>query len=59
MQKSRSGLTRMAKLTFEDLTGSVPAMLWPEEFAKNEALVKDDSIVFVRGTLSRRATRPS
>ena len=36
VQKSRSGLTRMAKLTFEDLTGSIPAMLWPEEFAKNE-----------------------
>ncbi len=53
VQKSRSGLTRMAKLTFEDLTGSVPAMLWPEDFAKNEALIKDDAIVFVRGTLSR------
>ena len=36
VQKSRSGLTRMAKLTFEDLTGSIPAMLWPEEFAKIE-----------------------
>ena len=54
VQKSRSGLTRMAKLTFEDLTGSVPAMLWPEEFAKIEALVKDDAIGFVRGTLDRR-----
>ena len=54
MQKSRSGLTRMAKLTFEDLSGSTPAMLWPEEFAKMEALVKNDQIVFVRGTLDRR-----
>jgi len=54
VQKSRSGLTRMAKLTFEDLSGSVPAMLWPEEFAKNEAVVKDDAIVFIRGTLDRR-----
>ena len=43
VQKSRSGLTRMAKLTFEDLTGSVPAMLWPEEFAKIEDLVKNDA----------------
>src|SRR5690349_11950508 len=54
VQKSRSGLTRMAKLTFEDLTGSVPAMLWPEEFAKQEDLVKNDLIGFVRGTLDRR-----
>jgi len=53
VQKSRSGLTRMAKLTFEDLTGSVPAMLWPEEFAKLEELVKNDLIGFVKGTLNR------
>jgi DNA polymerase-3 subunit alpha len=54
VQKSRSGLTRMAKLTFEDLTGSVPAMLWPEEFAKNESILKNDQIAFVKGTLDRR-----
>lgn len=54
VQKSRSGLTRMGKLTFEDLSGSVPAMLWPEEFAKNEDLVKNDLIGFVKGTLDRR-----
>ncbi|QEH33192.1 DNA polymerase III subunit alpha [Aquisphaera giovannonii] len=54
VQKSRSGLTRMAKLTFEDLTGSTPAMLWPEEFAKLGDLVRDDLIGFVKGTLDRR-----
>lgn len=53
VQKSRSGLTRMAKLTFEDLSGSTPAMLWPEEFARMESLLKNDQIVFVRGTLNR------
>lgn len=53
VQKSRSGLTRMAKLSFEDLTGSTPAMLWPEDFAKNESLVKDELIGFVKGTISR------
>jgi DNA polymerase-3 subunit alpha len=54
VQKSRSGLTRMAKLTFEDLTGSTPAMLWPEEFAKLGDLVCNDLIGFVKGTLDRR-----
>ena len=44
----------MAKLTFEDLTGSTPAMLWPEEFAKLGDLVKNDLIGFVKGTLDRR-----
>src|SRR5262249_38727099 len=37
-----------------DLTGSVPAMLWPEEFARSEELLKNDLIGFVRGTLDRR-----
>ncbi len=54
VQKSRSGLTRMAKLTFEDLTGTVPAMLWPEEFAKFESKLTEDAIGFVKGTLDRR-----
>jgi DNA polymerase-3 subunit alpha len=54
VQKSRSGLTRMAKFTFEDLSGTVPAMLWPEEYAKLEDLVKNDLIGFVKGTLDRR-----
>jgi DNA polymerase-3 subunit alpha len=44
----------MAKLTFEDLSGTVPAMLWPEEYAKFEELVRNDSIGFVKGTLDRR-----
>ncbi len=54
VQKSRSGLTRMAKFTFEDLSGTAPAMLWPEEFAKLGELVKNDRIVFVKGTLDHR-----
>jgi len=53
VQKSRSGLTRMAKFAFEDLTGSTPAMLWPEEFARSEDVLKNDLIGFVRGTLNR------
>jgi DNA polymerase-3 subunit alpha len=53
VQKSRSGLTRMVKFTFEDLTGSTPAMLWPEEFAKFESLIRDDAAVFLRGTMNR------
>jgi DNA polymerase-3 subunit alpha len=58
VQKSRSGLTRMAKFTFEDLSGSTPAMLWPEEFAKMAELLKNDQIVFVKGTLDRRRDPP-
>ena len=53
VQKSRSGLTRMAKLVFEDLTGTTPAMLWPEEFAKMGDLVRSDLIGWVKGTIDR------
>ncbi|APW60991.1 DNA polymerase III subunit alpha [Paludisphaera borealis] len=58
VQKSRSGLTRMAKLTFEDLDGSTPAMLWPEEFAKLGDLIVNDAIGFVKGTIDRRRDPP-
>ncbi|OJW05721.1 MAG: DNA polymerase III subunit alpha [Planctomycetales bacterium 71-10] len=52
VQKSRSGLTRMAKFTFEDLHGTTPAMLWPEEYARMGDLVKDDAIGFIKGTIN-------
>ena len=58
VQKSRSGHTRMAKLTFEDLSGTTPAMLWPEEFAKMADLVKNDLIGWVKGTIDRRRDPP-
>ena len=58
-RRSRDGLTRMAKMTFEDLTGSTPAMMWPSEFAKFESILKDDFIGFARGTSTVRESRPS
>lgn len=54
VKKSRDGLTRMAKMSFEDLSGSTPAMMWPSEYAKFEAVAKDDFIGFVRGTMNRQ-----
>jgi DNA polymerase III subunit alpha len=54
IRRSRSGLTRMARITFEDETGSIVCVLWPEEYAKNEVLVKQDTIVHLCGTLDRR-----
>ena len=51
---SKRGPGRMAKLNVEDLTGSTPAMLWSEEFVKQQDLVRDDLIGFVRGQISRQ-----
>ncbi len=58
VQKSRDGGTRMGKMTFEDLSGTMPAMLWPSDFAKYESILKEDFIGFVKGTLSRRNEPP-
>ena len=58
VQKSRDGGTRMGKMTFEDLSGTMPAMLWPSDFAKFESILKEDFIGFVKGTLSRRNDPP-
>ena len=53
VSKSRSGLTRMVKFSFEDLEGTVAAMCWPEEYARNESLIQNDAIVFVKGMMNR------
>jgi DNA polymerase-3 subunit alpha len=58
VQKSRDGGTRMGKMTFEDLSGSIPSMLWPSDFAKYESMLKEDFIGFVKGTVSRRNDPP-
>src|SRR4051794_2111228 len=58
VQKSRDGGTRMGKMTFEDLSGAMPAMLWPSDFAKYEPILKEDFIGFVKGTISRRNDPP-
>lgn len=54
VQSKKSAHTRMAKLNFEDLSGSTPALLWPEELARNAELVQDDQIAFVRGVVTRQ-----
>jgi DNA polymerase-3 subunit alpha len=58
IQNSRSAHNRMGKLTLEDLTGTVPALLWPEEFARFEATVAEDSLIVAQGTLDRRREPP-
>jgi len=58
-RRGRSGLTRMAKLTFERPQRQRPGVLWPEEYAKvREAEVKNDVIALpsvVKGSIVRMA----
>jgi DNA polymerase-3 subunit alpha len=48
----------MCKLTFEDTTGTISAMMWPDEFAKLAPLVKSESIGWIKGNIDRRRDPP-
>jgi DNA polymerase-3 subunit alpha len=58
VQKSRSGQTRMCKFSFEDLTGTISAMLWPDEYARMAELIKSESIGWIKGNIDRRRETP-
>ncbi|MFH1417777.1 MAG: DNA polymerase III subunit alpha [Planctomycetota bacterium] len=55
----RNAGSKMAVLTFEDLSGTVEAVVFSEELEKNRAMVRPDEILFVRGQVDRRREEPS
>lgn len=59
VQKGRSAGERMARMSVEDLSGKCEAVAWPEVFVRNESLVRNESVVFIRGRLDLRREPPS
>jgi DNA polymerase III subunit alpha len=62
MRRTRRGEKageRMASLTLEDHSGKVEAVAFPEAFARLEPLLREDTILFVRGKVDRRREEPS
>ena len=59
VQKGRSAGERMARMSLEDLSGRCEAVAWPEVFVRNEPLVRNESVVFIRGRLDLRREPPS
>ncbi|MFA6142347.1 MAG: DNA polymerase III subunit alpha [Candidatus Omnitrophota bacterium] len=55
---TRKTSEKMAIVTLEDLSGTVETLVFPSTFAKSANLVKQDSIVFVKGRLSLREDEP-
>ncbi|HMP01450.1 MAG TPA: DNA polymerase III subunit alpha, partial [Gemmatales bacterium] len=55
---SRSGETRMARFKLEDLSGTVECVMFPDDFARNKDLLKDDLICFVKATIDRSREDP-
>ncbi|HRU04235.1 MAG TPA: DNA polymerase III subunit alpha [Candidatus Brocadiia bacterium] len=49
----------MARLDFEDLTGKVSAVVFPEAFKKFGSMMNPGDIVFLQGTVDRSMERPS
>jgi DNA polymerase-3 subunit alpha len=50
---------KMAVVRFEDMTGTVEAVLFSEAYTKFADRLKEDAIVFLRGQVSRRREEPS
>lgn len=55
---SRSGETRMARFKLEDLSGAIECVMFPDDFARNKDLLKDDLICFAKATVDRSREEP-
>ena len=56
---SRNGNTRYVNFDFEDETGIVRCIMWPEEFARQGELVEQEAILYLRGKVDRRGREPN
>ena len=51
---SRNGHTRYANFDFEDPTGIVRCIIWPEDYARYEDVVQTETICLLQGRIDRR-----
>ncbi len=58
-KNGRNAGSKLAVLTFEDLTGSIEAVVFSEELEKYRDLVGPDRLVFLRGKVDKRREDPS
>jgi DNA polymerase-3 subunit alpha len=56
---SRNGHTRYVNFDFEDETGIVRCIMWPEEFARQGELVVPEAVLYLRGKVDRRGREPN
>lgn len=57
-KRSRTGDTRMARYNFEDLTGSIECVMFPEAFGNHKDDVVNDKVCFVKATIDRTRDKP-
>jgi len=58
-KQGRNAGSKMAVLTFEDLSGSVEAVVFSEELEKFRDLIGVDKLLFLRGRVDRKRETPS
>ncbi len=56
---SRNGHTKYANFDFEDSTGIVRCIIWPEDYARDGEKVKKDTIAIIKGRVDRRGREPN
>ena len=56
---SRNGHTRYANFDFEDETGIVRCIIWPEDFARQGELIVPEEVLYLRGRVDRRGREPN
>jgi DNA polymerase-3 subunit alpha len=52
-RRSRSGNTRMARFRLEDLSGSIECVIFPDDYARCQAEIRQENVCFVQGVLDR------
>ncbi|MFP6766315.1 MAG: OB-fold nucleic acid binding domain-containing protein [Planctomycetaceae bacterium] len=56
---NRNGHTRYANFDFEDPSGIVRCIIWPEDFARSEDKVVVNNTCIIRGRVDRRGREPN
>ncbi|HEY1380190.1 MAG TPA: DNA polymerase III subunit alpha, partial [Gemmataceae bacterium] len=55
----RNGNSRYVRCKFEDFTGQVECVMWPDEFVRFKDEFVDDRIMFVKGIVEHKGEQPS
>jgi len=56
---NRNGHTKFANFDFEDETGTVRCIIWPEEFSRQGDKLESEDILYVQGRVDRRGREPN
>jgi DNA polymerase-3 subunit alpha len=59
IRSGRSAGRKMLIAVIEDFVGSIEAVVFPDQLAETQALLKPDTVVFVEGSVDRRREEPS